>query len=61
MKPSKITKKQAVSIARAGLYVGVSAAIAKVTSDVANDPDLFGTLTPLVNVALVTLKQLFTK
>lgn len=61
MQVSKIDKTQAVKIGKAALYLGLSAAISYVISLIANDPSLFGPLTPIVNIVLVTLKQLFTK
>lgn len=61
MKLTKINKEQAQKIAKASLYVGVSAALSAAISSIASAPELFGVLTPLVNVALVTLKQAFTE
>ncbi len=60
MKATKITESQFKKIVRAALYVGVSATISYVVSLIADNPDLFGPLTPAINVALVTIKQLFT-
>lgn len=59
MKLSKITKDQALKIGKAALYLGISAALSALISALADDPDLFGPLTPIINIALVTLKQLF--
>jgi hypothetical protein len=58
---SKITKEQAGKIVKAAVYVGASAVVAYLISVVTDNPDLFGALTPVVNVALVALKQVFTK
>lgn len=56
---SKITKDQALKILKAGLYVGVSAALDYFVSQTQGTQ--FGTLTPLINIILVSIKQLFTK
>jgi hypothetical protein len=61
MQVSKIDKTQAVKIGKAALYVGASAVISYLITLIANQPDLLGPLTPIVNVVLVTLKQVFTK
>lgn len=61
MKLSKLTDNQAVKIVKAAVYLGISAAISHLISRIANDPDLFGQLTPPVNLILVVLKQLFTE
>lgn len=42
-------------------YLTLSAGLASLTSLIANDPYLLGPLTPLFNVLLVTLKNLFDK
>ena len=60
LKPTALSKDQLFKVAKAALYLGVSAAIAHVISAIANDPGLFGQLTPVVNVILVAAKQLFT-
>lgn len=61
MQLSKISKDQALKIAKAALYVGLSAVISYLITLITDQPELFGPLTPLVNVILVTLKQAFTK
>lgn len=61
MQLSKINKDQASKIAKAALYVGASAVISYLITVLTDQPELFGPLTPLVNVVLVTLKQAFTK
>lgn len=55
---SAINKEQAVKIVKAGFYVGVSALIDYLISETQGTQ--FGTLTPLINVILVSIKQLFT-
>jgi len=60
MKISAISGTQILKIITAGLYVGVSAAISYLISAIAADPNLVGPLTPIVNITLVTLKQIFT-
>lgn len=61
MKISKITVEQWLKVVKAALYVGLSALLAYLISETTNNPDLFGPLTPIINVTLVTVKQLFTK
>jgi len=61
MQLSKISKDQAVKILKAAVYVGLSAIISYFITVLADQPELFGPLTPVVNVVLVTLKQAFTK
>lgn len=61
MQLSKISKYQALKIAKAALYVGASAVISYLITVLTDQPELFGPLTPLVNVVLVTIKQAFTK
>lgn len=58
MKPSKLNKDQALKVVKAGVYVGVSAALDYLVSQTSGTQ--FGVLTPLINVVLVSLKQLFT-
>lgn len=60
-KPSRITKDQAKKILKTALYVGVSAILSYLITLTADQPDLFGPLTALINVVLVTVKQLFTE
>jgi len=60
MRLSPVTYEQWVKVFKAALYVGVSAVLSYLISALTSDPDSFGVLTPIVNVVLVTLKQLFT-
>ena len=57
---SPITKDQFLKIGKAALYVGISAILDFLIVTLAGRTDMFGPLTPLINVILVTLKQLFT-
>lgn len=57
---SPINKDQLVKILKAALYVGVSAILGYFIALTTDQPELFGVFTPLINVILVTLKQLFT-
>lgn len=59
MKLSPITKEQGVKVLRAAVYVSLSAGIDFLISQTQGTQ--FGTLTPIINVALVTIKQAFTK
>lgn len=56
-----INKAQALKIAKAALYVGISAAIGSVIAFVEGNPEKFGIYAPIVNITLVTLKQLFSE
>jgi hypothetical protein len=42
---------------RAAIYLAISAAVAGVIADIENNPQLFGQLTPLINIALVAVKN----
>lgn len=55
-----ITKAQALKIGKAALYVGISSILAFLIALVTDNPDMFGIYTPIINVVLVFLKQLFT-
>lgn len=59
MKPSNLSKDQALQVAKAALYVGVSAVLSFLVTSLANHPDAFGVVTPIVNVVLITLKKVF--
>lgn len=61
MQASKISKDQAAKIGKAALYIGLSAVISYLITLIADQPELFGPLTPIVNIVLVTLKQVFTQ
>lgn len=58
MNVSKLSKDQAFKVVKAAAYVGASAALDYLISETSGTQ--FGTLTPLINVALVTVKQVFT-
>lgn len=57
---TKITKNQAFKIIKASLYIGVSAVLSYLITLTSNSPELFGPFAALINIVLVTLKQLFT-
>lgn len=61
MQLSRIDKDQALKIGKAALYVGLSAVISYLITLIADQPELFGPLTPIINIVLVTIKQAFTK
>lgn len=61
MKPSTLTKDQALKIGKTLLYLAISSAIGGAIAILAEQPELFGVYTPIVNVLLVTIKQVFTK
>ena len=58
---SKITKEQGKKIVKVALYAGLSAGISALIALIASNPVLFGVLTPVVNILLVTLKQAVTE
>lgn len=60
MKISPISKEQGLKVAKAALYVGISAVISYLIALTVDQPELFGIYTPIVNVVLVTIKQAFT-
>ncbi|CAB4183032.1 hypothetical protein UFOVP1439_54 [uncultured Caudovirales phage] len=60
MSISPITKAQLQKIIKAAAYVGASALISGLIAAIAANPLLFGVLTPVINVILVTIKQAFT-
>lgn len=57
--PSMIDKAQLLKVVKVALYVGVSAALDFLISQTTDTQ--FGTLTPVINIALVAIKQVFTK
>jgi hypothetical protein len=57
MQPSAISKEQAMQVLKAALYVSISAGLDYVIS--VTQGTQFGTLTPLINVVLVGIRQLF--
>jgi hypothetical protein len=59
MKPSAITVEQAKQILKVALYVSISAGIDFLISQTQGTE--FGTLTPLINVGLVTIRKIFTE
>lgn len=58
---SKITKEQGKKIVKVAVYAGLSAGISALVALIASNPVLFGVLTPVVNILLVTLKQAITE
>jgi len=56
---TKLNLDQAKKVLKAALYVGVSAVLDYLISQTTGTQ--FGTLTPVINVALVFVKQLFTE
>lgn len=58
MTPSKLDAQQIEAILRAAVYVGLAAGLDYLISHTTGTQ--FGTLTPLINVVLVTIKKIFT-
>lgn len=56
-----ITKTQALKVLKTAAYVAISAVLAFLIAFVTDNPEMFGIYAPIINVALVTLKQLFTE
>lgn len=56
-----LTKKQAGKIGKTALYIGVSAIISYLITLTTEQPNMLGAYTGLVNLLLVSLKQLFTE
>lgn len=61
MKPSTLNKEQALKIGKTLLYVAISAVLGAAIAMLTDKPEMFGVYTPIVNVVLVTLKQVFTE
>lgn len=59
MPPSKLSKDQVIKVLKAAAYVGASAVLDYLISQTSGTQ--FGTLTPIINIGLVFLKQVFTK
>jgi len=57
---SRITKEQANKILKAAVYLAIASVISGLISLIAENPLLFGALTPTINILLVSLKQVFT-
>jgi hypothetical protein len=57
---SPITEAQLAKILKAAGYVGLSALVSGLIALIASNPVLFGALTPIVNILLVTIKQALT-
>lgn len=58
---TKINKKQSLKILKTAGYLAASTVVGYLLTLITNQPDLLGVFTPLVNVVLVALKQLFTE
>lgn len=58
--PTTITKDQSKKILKTAAYVAISVTISGVIALIAENPLLFGALTPVINILLVSLKQVFT-
>ena len=58
MQASTLTKEQVFKVLKVALYLGISAFLDALISFVSGNQ--FGVLTPVLNLILVTLKQVFT-
>lgn len=52
-------KTAALKVAKTALYVAISAALGFLIAFVTDNPELFGIYAPIINVVLVTLRQVF--
>lgn len=52
-------KTQLLKVAKTAAYVAISAVLAFLIAFVTDNPELFGIYAPIVNVVLVTLRQVF--
>lgn len=55
-----MNKEQLLKVAKTALYVAISAVLAFLIAFVTDNPEMFGIYAPIINVVLVTLKQIFT-
>lgn len=55
-----MNKAQLLKVAKTAAYVAISAVIAFLIAFVTDNPEMFGIYAPIINVVLVTLKQVFT-
>lgn len=58
---SKLTKAQLLHVAKVAGYAAASAGLAGVAALIAGNPLLFGALTPVINILIVTLEKVFEK
>lgn len=61
MKLSPISKEQALKVLKTAAYIAVSGAISALIAYTTDNKEALGVLWPIVNLALVTLKQAFTQ
>ena len=54
-----MTKEQLLKIGKTALYVGLSSAIGVLIAWVEGSPELFGIYAPIINIVLVTIRQVF--
>ena len=61
MQVSKITKAQALKILKTAVYIAVSGALSALIAYATDNKDALGVFYVVINLGLVTLKQLFTQ
>lgn len=61
MKLSPVTKAQWLKVAKTAAYVAVSAVLGYLITATTDNPELFGVVTPVINLVLVLIKQALTK
>ena len=58
MTVTKLSRKQATSILKVAAYLAASAVISYLITLTTDSPELFGIMNPIVNLGLVTLRDL---
>ena len=61
MQISKISKAQALKILKTAVYIAVSGALSALIAYATDNKDALGVFYVVINLGLVTLKQLFTQ
>ena len=56
----KLTKEQTLKVLKVAAYAGVSAALGTLIAFLEKNPEAIGAYTAIVNVALVTVRQMLT-
>jgi len=59
MKITKLSKAQLLGLVKVAAYLAVSAVISYLITLSTDNPEFFGVLTPIVNLGLVALRDLF--
>lgn len=57
MKATKLDKAQSIKILKVAGYTAVSAVLGYLIAVVTEQPELFGVFAPIINITLVTIRQ----